>query len=44
MKVRVFRVLLPEIPEQNSGSGYSGFGFRFFCPALGEAMVHIPIE
>jgi hypothetical protein len=31
-----FCKLLPEIPEQNSGSGYFGFGFRvtdFFAQA-----------
>jgi hypothetical protein len=29
-----FYKLLPEIPEQNSGFGYFGFGLRVFCPAL----------
>jgi hypothetical protein len=36
-----FCKLLPEIPEQNSGFGYFGFGFGYsesgllvFCPAL----------
>jgi hypothetical protein len=38
-----FCKLLPEIPEQNSGFGYFGFGLRVFCPALTTATLVDPV-